>query len=160
MRTVTLHGKTFHLEGTLPKVGSKFPKCSVVNAELQSVEFDTLLKSKSVVLSVPSLDTPVCQKEARQFCLLLQAKNIPLFVVSMDLPFAQKRWCAAEGLDITLLSDFRDHAFGHSFGVRIQELGLLARAVFVVDGQGTIAYEELVPVISDEPNYEAALATL
>ena len=35
--------------------------------------------------------------------------------------------------------------------------GLLARSVVVIDPEGKVVYTELVPEITLEPNYEAAL---
>jgi thiol peroxidase len=87
--------------------------------------------------------------------------DILILTISMDLPFAQKRWCAAAGVDkVKTLSDHRDASFGASFGVLIKELRLLARAVFLVDRQGTIQYIQFVKELTKEPDYEAILSAL
>jgi thiol peroxidase len=87
--------------------------------------------------------------------------NVVILTISMDLPFAQKRWCGAAGVDkVQTLSDHRDASFGKAYGVLIKELRLLARAVFVVDPNGTVRYRELVKEVTDEPDYEAALAAV
>ena len=82
----------------------------------------------------------------------------------MDLPFAQSRFCSTEGIDnVVVLSDFRGKDFGKSYGVLLDDSpleGLLTRAVFVVDPQGSIVYKEIVSEITNEPNYEAALAVI
>jgi thiol peroxidase len=84
--------------------------------------------------------------------------NVEILTISMDLPFAQKRWCGAAGVDrVQTLSDHRDAAFGQAYGVLIKDLRLLARAVFVVDKEGTIRYMELVKEIASEPDYDAVL---
>jgi thiol peroxidase len=76
----------------------------------------------------------------------------------VDLPFAQKRWCGANGIEnVQTLSDHRDLSFGEAYGVAIQELRLLARAVFVVDSTDTVTYVEYVSEATNHPNYEAAL---
>jgi len=76
----------------------------------------------------------------------------------MDLPFAQARWCGANGIArVQSFSDHRDAAFGQAFGVLIREWRLLARAVFVVDRGGTLRYRELLPELTQEPDYAAAL---
>ena len=78
--------------------------------------------------------------------------------VSMDLPFAQSRWCGAAGIkNVTTASDYKDHSFADAYGLCIKELGLLARAVFVVDRQGTVTYKELVTEVAEEPDYAAAI---
>jgi thiol peroxidase len=76
----------------------------------------------------------------------------------MDLPFAQKRWCGAAGVDkVITLSDHRDASFGTAYGALIKELRLLARIVFVVDGEGVIRSIQIVKEQTEEPDYDAVL---
>jgi thiol peroxidase len=76
----------------------------------------------------------------------------------MDLPFAQARWCGAAGIDrVKTLSDYQERSFANAYGLLIKELKLLARAVFVVDAANTIRYLQIVPEITEEPDYDAAL---
>lgn len=113
-----------------------------------------------VVLSVPSLDTPVCAIETKRFNdeASKLGDKVAVLAVSMDLPFAQKRWCGAEGVNnVVTGSDYKHRAFGEAFGAQIQEWGLLTRAVFVADSKGTVVYSEYVPEIPNEPNYTAVL---
>ncbi len=56
------------------------------------------------------------------------------------------------------LSDYKDHSFGVAYGVRIKELGLLARSVFVVDRAGKVTYREIVSEVTHEPDYAKAIA--
>jgi thiol peroxidase len=85
--------------------------------------------------------------------------DVVVLTISTDLPFAQARWCGAAGIEnVKTLSDHRDVAFGEAFGLLIKELRLLARAVFVVDKEGTIRYKELVGELTNEPDYDGALA--
>jgi thiol peroxidase len=116
-----------------------------------------------VIASVPSLDTPVCDMETRRFndeAANLGA-DIKLVTISMDLPFAQKRWCGAAGVkNLQTLSDHRQADFGLAYGVLIKELRLLARAVFIVDREGTVQYVQLVKEVTNEPNYEEVLQAL
>jgi thiol peroxidase len=87
--------------------------------------------------------------------------DVEILTISMDLPFAQKRWCGAAGVDrVQTLSDHRDAAFGQAYGVLIKGLRLLARAVFVVDKEGTIRYMELVKEIASEPDYDSILTAV
>lgn len=113
-----------------------------------------------VIASVPSLDTPVCDAEARRFNEEAGklGKDTAILAVSMDLPFAQKRWCGAAGVErVTTLSDYRGASFGQAFGVLVRELHLLARCVFVVDREGIVRHRELVREVTSEPNYSAVL---
>lgn len=162
MQTIQMGDKTLHLEGNLPKVGEAIPDVTLSNFELQEIKLSSLYDKTLVIVTVPSLDTGTCQLEAKRFHKELGGrKDLSTVVVSLDLPFAQKRWCGAEGINnIHVLSDFKDHAFAKAFGIRIKELGLLARVVFVVESGGKLAYTQVVPILSEEPDYASVLAAL
>ena len=160
--TVTLQGTPLDLAGPLPSIGSPVPSdCVLLDSDLQEVRLGDLAAGRVVVIaSVPSLDTPVCDVEARRFNqeALSLGGDVRIVVVSMDLPFAQARWCgAADARRITVLSDHRDAAFGRAFGVLIPALRLLARAVFVADRDGVLRHVHLVPEIAREPEYGPVL---
>jgi thiol peroxidase len=109
------------------------------------------------------LDTPVCDAETHRFNEEAGKlpENVAVLTLSMDLPFAQSRWCAAAGVEkVKTFSDFRDRSFGEAYGVLIKETGLLARAVFLVDEQNVVRYVELVPELTQEPDYERILSTV
>ena len=116
---------------------------------------------KTLILAVvPSLDTPTCSVQTKHFNQSAAAlgDNIRILTVSLDLPFAQKRWCAAEGVNaVTTASDYKYRSFGESYGAFLPDLGLLARAVFVIGTDRKIKYAEYVSEVAAEPNYEAAL---
>jgi thiol peroxidase len=144
-------------------VGEKAPDFTVLDNDLSPVQFSSYRGKICVLSSVPSLDTPVCDLETRRFNEEANrlGPDILILTISMDLPFAQKRWCAAAGVNkVQTLSDHRDASFGTSYGVLIKELRLLARAVFLVDRQGTIQYIQFVKELSKEPDYEALLSAL
>ena len=116
-----------------------------------------------IIATVPSLDTPVCHAETVKFNQAAASlPNVEILVVSMDLPFGQKRWCGAEGVEsIKTLSAHRCTKFGEDYGVLISGGALdrcLARAIFVVDGNGKIKHVEYCKEIAEHPNYDAALA--
>jgi len=157
---VTMKGNPLTLVGNEVKVGQPAPDVELVANDLSAVELSSFGGKVRIITSVPSLDTPVCDIETRRFNEEAGRLGDGLVVLtaSMDLPFAQKRWCGAAGVkNVRTLSDYRDAAFGTSYGVLIKGLRLLARAVFVVDRNGVIRYQELVREIASEPNYEAAL---
>ena len=122
------------------------------------------LKGKPCLISVvPSLDTPVCAAQTSRFNAELAAlrDQVNAVTVSCDLPFAQVRFCAAAGIaNIRVASDYQERAFGNDWGTLIEELKILARAVYVLDANGAIVYEQIVPEVVDEPDYDAALAAL
>ena len=157
---VTFKGNPLTLVGNEVKIGQQAPDVELVANDLSTVKLSSFSGKVRIITSVPSLDTPVCDMETRRFNEEAGRLGDGLVVLtaSMDLPFAQKRWCGAAGVkNVQTLSDYRDAAFGKSYGVLIKDLRLLARAVFVVDKNGVIRYQELVKEIATEPNYEAAL---
>jgi thiol peroxidase len=154
---VTFKGSPFTLIGNEIKVGDRAPEVKLLNNELNEVSLSDYRGKVCVILSVPSLDTPVCDAETRKFNEYAGTlgTNVTIIGVSMDLPFAQKRWCGAAGVErVTTLSDYRDRSFGNEFGVMIKELGLLARAVYVLDQEGVVRYVQLVKEVTNEPDYE------
>ena len=162
---VTFKGNPIELVGPKLKPGDKAPEFSCVGAGLEVVNLAATRGKARLFNVVPSLDTPVCNKQTRKFNEDLQAlgDKVAAYTVSLDLPFAQQRWCTeAKVENLKSLSDVRDHSFGQNYGVLIQGLPipLLARAVVVVDPQDTIKYLEIVPEIAQEPNYEPALEAL
>ncbi|MEJ2233837.1 MAG: thiol peroxidase [Syntrophobacteria bacterium] len=160
---VTMKGNPITLMGTELQVGDKAPDFVAVDNDLNPVSFDSFRGKVCIVSSVPSLDTPVCDMETRRFNdeAGRLGDDVEILTISMDLPFAQKRWCGAAGVDrVQTLSDHRDAAFGQAYGVLIKGLRLLARAVFVVDKEGTIRYMELVKEIASEPDYDAVMTAL
>jgi thiol peroxidase len=160
---VTMKGNPITLMGTEPQVGDKAPDFVAIDNDLNPVSFDSFRGKVCIVSSVPSLDTPVCDMETRRFNdeAGRLGDDVEILTISMDLPFAQKRWCGAAGVDrVQTLSDHRDAAFGQAYGVLIKGLRLLARAVFVVDKEGTIRYMELVKEIASEPDYDSLLTAV
>lgn len=161
MPQVTMRGNPVTLVGQPVQVGQEAPDFTVVDNDLGAVSLKDTAGVR-LIASVPSLDTGVCDAETRRFneeAASLGAAKV--YVVSMDLPFAQKRWCGAAEVDaVQTLSDHRDASFGQNYGVLIEGLRLLARAVFVVDSNNKVTYVEYVPEVTDHPNYEAALAAV
>lgn len=161
MNTVTMHGNLLHLEGTAPAIGSKAPAFNLLANDLSPRSLEDFAGKVLVVVTVPSLDTGVCDMEVRRFNQEVAAlsSSVAIIAVSCDLPFAQSRWCGAANVKaVQTLSDHKEAAFGKSYGILIQELRLLGRAVFVIDRTGTVTYSEVVSELTNEPNYEAALA--
>jgi thiol peroxidase len=160
---VTMKGNPITLMGTELQVGDQAPDFVAMDNDLNPVSFDSFRGKVCIISSVPSLDTPVCDMETRRFNdeAGRLGDDVEILTISMDLPFAQKRWCGAAGVDkVQTLSDHRDAAFGQAYGVLIKGLRLLARAVFVVDKEGTIRYIELVEEIASEPDYDSVLTAV
>lgn len=163
MATVTFDGKVLHLEGDLPLVGRKAPGFTLTATNLSKKTLADFGGKTLVLTTVPSLDTPVCDLEVRQFNeeAAKLGDKCQIVAVSCDLPFAQARWCAAANAkNVEALSAYYDDSFGISYGVWIQELHLLARAVFVIDGMGIMTYTQLVPEITHQPDFAAVLEAI
>jgi thiol peroxidase len=162
MATTALKGNPVETIGDLPTVGDVAPDFSLATTDLEDV---TRPEGKRVVLNIfPSVDTGVCATSVRKFNELAAGlENTEVICASEDLPFALKRFCGAEGIEnVTAASAFRS-TFGEDFGVTLTETGmrgLLARSVVVIDTDGTVLHSQLVPEITAEPDYDAALAAL
>lgn len=165
MATITLKGNPVHTVGDLPRSGSKAPDFVLTRGDLADVSLRNFSGKRKLLNIVPSLDTGVCAASARRFNQEAAAlPDVVLLTVSCDLPFAQKRFCDAEGIEnLITLSELRSRSFGEAYGVRIADgplAGLLSRAVIVLDQDDTVVYTEQVPEITQEPDYEKALAAL
>ncbi|MBD5641919.1 MAG: thiol peroxidase [Desulfovibrio sp.] len=163
MRTVTFEGKPLHLEGELPVLNTQAPSFTLTATDLSEKRLRDYLGNVLVLASVPSIDTPVCDLEGRHFNdeASKLSDQVRIAVVSCDTPFAQARWCGTAGIkNIVTLSDYKEHDFGRHYGVLIQELKLLARAVFVIDKNGILTYCQLVPEITQQPDYAPVLEAI
>jgi len=158
---VTMEGKCLTLLGNTVKSGQKAPDFGVLANDLSTVRLSSFSGKVCIILSLPSLDTPVCDSMARRFNEKAgKLADVVVLAISMDLPFAQKRWCGAAGIENVLtLSDHFNASFGKSYGVLIKELRLLARAVFIINKKGVLQYFQIVPEIADEPDYGQAMKT-
>ena len=160
---ITFQGGPLTLVGAELKVGDALPAFHLTANNLSEVTNATYAGKALVLSVVPSIDTGVCQAQTRKFNQEAAnlSSDVVILTVSMDLPFALGRFCGAEGIDAVITaSDYKDHSFGPAFGVRIKELGLLARAVFVADKSGKIIHAEYVKEVTTEPDYAAALAAV
>ncbi len=160
---VTFRNTPLTLLGERPLVGEQAPLFTAQGVDLADVSLGAFAGRPLILASAPSLDTPACDMQTRRFNQ--EAASLPtgpvVLTITMDLPFAQRRWCGSAGVDrVVTLSDHRDAAFGKAYGLLIKELRLLARAVFVLNAAHEVAYVELVPELTQEPQYGAALDVL
>ncbi len=162
---VTLKGNPVELSGTLPRVGANALNFTLVDKALQDVTLENFAGKRKVLNIFPSIDTPTCATSVRTFNQRAGSlENTVVLYISADLPFAQTRFCAAEGIEnVQNLSTMRGRDFLINYGVLIRTrklAGLAARAVLVLDENNVIKYIELVNEITQEPDYDAALAAL
>ncbi len=166
MAKITFRGNPVSTVGELPKVGVGAPDFKLVKGDLSELSLSEL-KGKNVILNIfPSIDTGVCAASVRKFNKEASSlNNTTVLCISADLPFASGRFCGAEGLeDVITLSVFRDNnAFANAYGVLMTDgplHGLLARSVVVVNPEGKVVYNELVPEIAQEPDYNSAINSI
>ena len=162
---VTFKGNPLTLVGEEVRVGAAAPDFTLAYFEggMKHLTKADLAGKPTIISVVPSLDTPVCQVQTKTFNQRLASlgDRIHALTVSLDLPFAMNRFCGAE--DIKSMkngSDYMDRSFGTHWGVLIDELKILARAVFVLDAQGVVRYAQVVKEVASEPDYDAAIAAL
>lgn len=160
---ITMKGEVLKVEGRCLEEGMRLPEFKLTAADMSDATNASFEGKVLVLVTIPSIDTPVCAIETKRFNQEASqlSSDVVVAAVSRDLPFALKRWCAAEGVDrVTAYSDYKYRTFGKSFGVDLTDLGLLARAVFVADKTGTVVHVEYVTEIAEEPDYSAVLAAV
>ncbi len=153
--------RPLELLGTPAQLQQLAPEFKVVDAGFKAVKLSDFAGKTVLISVVPSLDTGVCSIQTKKFNQEVAnlPKDVVLLTISTDLPFAQKRFCQKEQVDkLMVLSDAVWGDFGSNYGLRIKDMGILARAVLIIDRSGKLVYQQLVPVLSQEPDYTAALA--
>jgi thiol peroxidase len=163
MAKITRKGNPTNTSGNLPAKGSKAPDFTLVKSDLTNLSLSELKGEKLILNIFPSLDTSTCATAMRKFNQLAAGKTGTVVLgISKDLPFAHGRFCSTEGItNVITLSGFRDTAFGKAYGVDIIDgplAGLYARSIVIVDENGKVIYTQLVQEISNEPDYDSALA--
>ncbi len=165
MTTISRQGIEIEISGDLPAVGVDAPPFTLAATDLSDISLSDFRGRKVILNIFPSIDTPTCAKSVRAFNeQAASMENAVVLCISPDLPYAHKRFCEVENIDNVIpLSTFRTPEFGLAYGVSMtstQRRGLLARAVVVIDETGKIVHTELVPELTQEPDYQTALASL
>ena len=160
---VTFIGQPMTLVGPELKAGDKAGDFRVLAGDLSEVTLASDPGKIRLILSIPCLDTGICDAEVRRFNQEATAfgDSVVVYAISVDLPPTQSRWCAAAGVrNVRVLSDHRAMSFGEAFGTFIKEIRQLSRAIFIVDGEDTVQYAQYLPAVGQHPDYEDALAAL
>lgn len=165
MAQTALQGNPVQLSGEMPAVGTAAPDFSLTAGDLSDVNLATYSGKKKLLNIVPSLDTGVCATSTKRFNELMAGRaDAVALIISADLPFASGRFCGAEGItNVINLSMMRSRNFAKDYGVLIVDgplAGITARAVVVLDADNQVVYTQLVPEITQEPDYDAAMAAL
>ena len=159
---IKIKGHNFALLGETLKTGQSAPDFKLVNTHMNDVSLSHYKGHIVILATMPSLDTETCSLEARHFnaqAALLSSK-IKIIVVSKDLPFTQAKWCLAKNAEnLITLSAYKNNDFAKKYGVLLEKIELLARAVFIIDQEGILRYTQFVKNIEDEPDYQSVLET-
>lgn len=158
MNTVLFGENNLNILGEKVIIGENFKYSTVTLNDLSDLDLSKT-KGVRIFLTVPSVDTPVCDLEIRRFNEEIDKINkATVYAISLDLPFAQSRWCGAANIKSAIVaSDYKSRDFGMATGTFIEAVALLTRAAFVVDSNDKVVYVEYVKNVSDHPNYEAIL---
>jgi len=164
-RVVTFKGTPLTLAGEAVQPGQAAPDFTLHYFQdgMQALTLADLKGKPAIISVVPSLDTGVCATQTKKFNeqLATLGDKVNALTVSMDLPFAMNRFCGAEDINnMKVGSDYQDRNFGNNWGMLIEELKILSRGVFVLDANGKVVYAQIVPEVTDEPNYDAAMNAL
>ena len=164
MATTAFQGSPVTTSGELPEVGATAPDFTLTGTDLSDVKLGDFAGKRVVLNIFPSVDTGTCAASVRKFNeLAASLDNTVVVTASRDLPFALGRFCGAEGIEnVVATSAFRSN-FGEDYGIVLQDgplAGLFARSVVVIDEDGKVSYTQLVPEISEEPNYDEVIAAL
>lgn len=160
---VTAQGKPVTLLGQGLKVGADAPNFKVVDDSFTAITLENYQGQAVLISVVPSLDTGICSLQTKHFNekVAQQFPGVAMLTISADLPFAQKRFCKAENIDkVTTLSDSVWRDFGQKYGLIIKDMGLLTRAVFILDKSHKVIYKQLVSNLSTEPEYDSVIEKL
>ena len=160
---VTIQGNPLTLLGGEIKPGGKAPAFTVLDEGLKEVRLQDFAGKVKVISVTPSLDTPVCDLQAKRFEneAAKLSDDVVIMNISVDLPFAISRFCKANDIKkVRTFSDYRDHSFGSAYGVLIKELKLLARSVFIVGKDDLVKYAAIVPEVTSHPDYDKAITEL
>lgn len=161
MTRLTLHGTPVYTEGTVPAVGQEVPRSLLTTSQLTDVGLDHFGHGCKVLNIVPSLELPSFDAATRRLSDALRAyARATLITVSQDLPFANTRFDTGHS---AVLSSFRNPKFARAFGLEIISgplKGLMAPAVFVLDGQHRVVHVELMREMSGAPDHAALLAAV
>ncbi len=161
-RTVNLKGKDYTLAGAEVTIGQKAPDFKLAATDSSEVELSESRGKIRLLSVVLSLDTEVCDLQTQRFEQeAANFKDVVIYAISMDLAFAQARYCGAHNIsNLKTLSDHREASFGRAYGVLIEELRLLSRAIFIIDRDDTVRYVDYVPEVTEHPDYDKAVEAL
>lgn len=157
---IQVEGQNVALVGDPVDVGYEMPHFKLLNKDNEKVKTADLLGKLTLISVVPDIDTPVCSIQTRNFNkLMAENPDVNFVTVSTNTVDQQTKWCAAEGIEMTMLSDSQE-SFGYEMRLYIPTMGVDARAIYIMDADGVIKYRQIVDELTHEPDYDAAIEAL
>lgn len=158
---ITVHGTSTKLEGKEVLVGKEAPAARVTKLDNTQNVIGMIAPTAQLIIAIPSLKTEVCSLGAKKFNDLVKEykKLKTIMVTTDDLDFV-KDYAKSECIESAELVIDTNRNFAKKYGLLISEGKLkdrLARAVYVIDRDGLVAYKELVPEIVDEVDYDSCI---
>lgn len=147
--------------------GDRAPGFTLPAGPGEELDVGDLFGRERVVLAFfPLAFSPVCTDELCTFADRwdeLSELNARVLGVSVDSPFANARFREEEGIPFPLLSDF-NRAVSAEWGVLHDDLmgleGVAKRSIFVVGGDGRVAYRWVTDDPGVEPDYDEVRAAV
>ncbi|MFV0558608.1 MAG: thiol peroxidase [Enterococcus sp.] len=155
---VTRKGAVLNFTGGLLPLGKKAPAFDLQDQFDQRVQLQDVSGKPTVISVIPDIDTRVCALQTRRFNQeASQLKELYFLTISNNTKEEQVNWCGQAGVEMVMLHD-PDNTFGRSYQLMIPDFGHFARSIIVLDAKGVVCYQEIVAEISQEPDYQKALA--
>lgn len=149
------------------KKGDKAPAFKLINTEKKEVSLEDFKGKNVIVHFFPAAFTGVCTTQlctVRDAISMYKNDSTDVVAISVDLPFTLAKFKEEQNLPFELLSDFNKEAataYGAIYENWILNLkGVAKRSAFVIDGNGTIQYAEVLESAGDLPNFAAINETL
>ncbi len=160
MTTINYRERVLKVDGDTPKINEDAPFFSLKNSKGDTFDNKKIQGKKTIISVFPDINTSVCDLQTKRAYDLFKDRNdINILNVSNNTGEDLDKWCLLQDIDMEMLID-EDAKFAHNFGVWLPELEKLARSVFVIDENGKLVYYELVSEMTQEPDFNKALAYL
>lgn len=141
-----------NLLGEQKAAGDKFVDAVLINTDGEEVKLSDQLDGVTIISVIPDITTRTCEKQTIYLTKDARRNDYKLITISTNTPEQVKEWSQKHNLEVTALSD-RDLAFGEAYGIVMEGQDKLARSVYVIDEDRVIQYVEIVPEMTNEPQY-------
>ncbi|MEA5402345.1 peroxiredoxin [Arcicella sp. DC2W] len=149
------------------QIGELAPNFTLFNTDKKEISLSDYKGKNVVILFFPLAFTSVCTAELcemRDNIATYSKLNAEIIGISVDSLFTLDKFKAEQNLPFDLLSDFNKEvstAYGSIYENFVLGMkGVSKRSAFVIDGNGSIQYAEVLESAGDVPNFEAVKEAL